>query len=177
MTGAHAIPARAPRTRALTLALYWGSLASGLLLPLLIQFLVEMRRQGGTFAQTFEASFDAFFLRLFAPGDGTLFVSLIGAAPFAVYAVFTLFHLGTAPRHGSRVVRRRRFAVLASFVSMLAVSAWGLHAIASSSSSTAALGYLVLPAYVLVAMLLGYGFGALLALRLDRRARPEHTPL
>jgi hypothetical protein len=85
------IPA-GPRTRGLTIALYWGSLIVGVLLPWVMQIGVEVWHR----KQPLAAFFDGLYLRLFGPDSGLLFLSLLSAAPFAVYAVFALFHLGTA---------------------------------------------------------------------------------
>lgn len=148
-------------TRTLTLALYWGSLAAGVLLPWVTQVSVALwRRQ-----QTLDAFFDGLYVRLFGPDGGLLFLSLLSAAPFALYAVFTLVHLGTAPRHGALVTRRRRVALLAAAAAMLGVSLWGHLAILTARGSTASIGFLFLPFYILIAMLAGYGLGRWIARR------------
>lgn len=146
-------------TRALTLALYWGSLAVGVALPWVMQISVEVSRR----KQTLDAFFDGLYVRLFGPDGGLLFLSLLGAAPFAVYAVFALIHLGTAPRHGALVTRRRRFALFTAAAAMLGVSIWGHLAILTARGSTAGIGFLFLPFYVLIAMLVGYGLGRWIA--------------
>jgi hypothetical protein len=144
-----------PGTRGLTLALYWGSLALGLLLPWAIQIWVEVVNHH----RPLMAFFDGLYLRLFGPETGLLLLSLLGVAPFLVYAVFALLHLGTAPRQGGLVVRRRRLALLVSLAAMLAVTTWGHYSILTARGSTASIGFIFLPFYVLLAMPLGYGIG------------------
>jgi len=154
------IPA-GPRTRGLTLALYWGSLVVGVLMPWVMQIGVEVwyRQQAPA------AFFDGLYLRLFGPDSGLLFLSLLSAAPFAIYAVFVLFHLGITPRHGALVTRRRRLALLLAAAAMIAVSVWGHYAILTARGSTASIGFLFLPIYLLMAMPIGYGLGQLIARR------------
>ncbi len=148
-----------PRTRGLTLALYWGSVVVGVLLPWVMQIGVETWYREKPLA----AFFDGLYLRLFGSDSGLLFLSLLSAAPFAVYAVFALFHLGTAPRRGALVMRRRRLALLLAAAAMIAVSVWGHYAILTARGSTASIGFLFLPIYLLIAMPLGYGLGRLIA--------------
>lgn len=150
-----------PATRALTLSLYWGALFIGLALPWLVRIVVDLTSHDRSLAQFFSG----LSLRLYGPDRGLLYLSLLSAAPFAVYAVFTLFHLGTAPRHGVEVTRRRRLALLLAGAVMLAVSVWGHYAIMTARGSTAAIGFIFLPLYVLVALPLGYGLGRWLARR------------
>ena len=143
------------RTRGLTLVLYWGSLVIGFLLPWAMLIWAEVwHRQ-----QTLVAFSDGIYLRIFGPESGLLWLSLLGAAPFAVYAMFTLFHLGTAPRHGDDIARRRRLALLLTLAAMIAASVWGHYSILTARGSTAGIGFLFLPFYVSAAMLAGYGVG------------------
>lgn len=146
-------------TRALTLVLYWGSLVVGALLPWVLQITLDVSRR----RHTLESFFDGLYVRLFGPDSGLLFLSLLGLAPFAVYAVFALIHLGTAPRHGALVTRRRRLALLVAAAAMLGMSIWGHLAILTARGSTAGIGFLFLPFYVLIAMLVAFGLGRWIA--------------
>lgn len=157
-----AAPGDAPRTRRLTLFLYWGSLAVGVLLPLGMQVGIEIWRRKTPLTVYFEGV----YVRLFMPGDGLLALTLLGAAPFAIHAIFALIHLGTAPRRGALVARRRGFALLLAFAAMVAVSAWGHHAILTAKGSTAGIGFIFLPFYVLFALPVAYGIGRWIARRL-----------
>lgn len=148
--------------RRLTLILYWGSLALGTLLPLALQAGVEIIRR----KQRLADYFDGFYVRLFAPGEGLLPLMLLGAAPFAVYAIFALFHLGLAPSYGALIVRRRGLALLLTLAAMLAVSTWGHYAILTAKGSTAGIGFIFLPFYVLLALPVAYGLGRLIARRI-----------
>lgn len=157
-----ATPGESPGTRRLTLFLYWGSLALGVLVPLGMQVGIEVWRR----KTTLTAHLDGLYVRLFAPGDGLLALTLLGAAPFVVYATFALIHLGTAPRHGAAVVRCRRFGLLLALPAMVAVSVWGHLAILTAKGSTAGIGFLFLPFYVLFALPVAYGIGRWVARRL-----------
>ncbi len=148
--------------RGLAVALYWGSVAIGLLLPFAMQVGVDVVRRKMPLA----GWFDGFWVYLFAQGSGLIALSLLGAAPFAIYAVCALIHLGTAPRHGALVTRRRRLALVLAFCAMVGVSAWGHLAILTARGSTAGIGLIFLPVYVLFAGLVAYGLGRLAGRRL-----------
>jgi hypothetical protein len=156
-------PTPLPGQRAVTAVLYWGSLVTGLFLPLIMQIAAETVHRGLPLAQAWSEFADAFWIRLFAPGDGRLFLSLFNVAPFAVYAIFALLHLGRAHVQGAIIARRRRLALIVGAGAMLAVSAWGHYAILTAKGSTAAIGFLFLPFYVLAAAPAGYGLGRLWA--------------
>ena len=106
--------------------------------------------------------FDGYFVRLFSPEDSDLFLILLGALPFAAFAVLALLHLGTASQKGALAFRRRRFALVLTFATMVAVSIWGHVAILTAKGSTAGIGFLFLPFYVGLAGIAAYGFGRLL---------------
>jgi hypothetical protein len=148
-------PPEAPRTRGLTLLLYWGSLTMGFLLPWVMQFAVDVGHRGRAAGEFF----DGLAVRLFGPESGLLLLSLLSAAPFVIYAVVTLLHLGTALRHGATVTRRRRFALLLALAAMLTVSMWGHYAILTARGSTAGIGFIFLPFTVTLATWLAYAIG------------------
>jgi hypothetical protein len=149
------MPPDVPRTRGLTLTLYWSSVITGFLLPWIMQCWVETWHR----KQPLAAFFDGLYLRLFGPESGLLWLSLLGAAPFVIYAVFALIHLGTAPRQGKTVTQRRRMALLLTLAAMILVSVWGHYSILTARGSTAGIGFIFLPFYVLIAMPVAYGIG------------------
>src|SRR3970282_2137367 len=153
----------APKVRRITLALYWGSLVLGFVLPWIMMVAADAFRRQVSLAKASARFMDAFHIRLFAPGESILFSALLGLAPFAVYAVFTLLHLGRSPRLGAAVVRRRLLGVGFAAVAMIAVSVWAHFAILTARGSTAAIGFIFLPFYTVIAMALGYGLGRLVA--------------
>ena len=95
---------------------------------------------------------------LFEPGFNEYLLTLMVAAPFLAAAIFLLFHLS-----GGEVQRNRLAGVAGSLSAGAALMLWGLIAIRTSGSSTAAIGYLFLPFEVLLAMLIGYLGGRLVA--------------
>ncbi len=138
-----------------TLQLYWGSIATGALLPLVVDLVVAATRRGQMPAQYFEG----FYLRLFAPQESVLMLTLLGGAPFLLFGVFALIHLGTTHRHGETLASRRRFALQLAFAAMVALSTWGHYSIMTARGSTAALGFLFLPFYVLATGVVAYAAG------------------
>jgi hypothetical protein len=64
-------------TRRRILRLYWGSMATGALLPLAVDLVVATTRRAQTPAQYLEG----FYLRLFAPQESVLMLALLGGAP------------------------------------------------------------------------------------------------
>lgn len=106
---------------------------------------------------------------LFAPGANEFLLALISAAPFVVLAVFSLFHL-------SAENRGRRTAGVCGALIFGAGLAVQVHAsIRMSVSSTAAIGFLVLPFEEVIVMPLGYGVGRLAA-SLVRKGTPRISP-
>ncbi len=150
-------------TRALTLALYWGALVTGLVLPSIMKIVADTGHRHQPLSRVLREFVDGFWLRLFAPGDGLIFISLYSALPFALFAIFALFHLGLANRRGELIARRRRAALLVSGAAMVIVSVWGHYAILTAKGSTAGIGLIFLPFYVLFAAMIGYGLGRLVA--------------
>jgi hypothetical protein len=144
----------APRLDRVALALYWGALAVGPGLPWALDVLFHGPGLGR---------------RLFAPGYNVFLIGVLDAAPFAAYAVFALVHLGTANRRGAEVARRRLAGVAAAGLALLGAALWVHLSILTSRSSTAALGYLVLPLELLPVLPVGYAAGRLAAARLGRR--------
>ena len=147
-------PPATPGLDRAAVAIYWGSLAVGLGLPWGLDVLFHGPGLGR---------------RLFAPGYNVFLIGVLDAAPFAVYAVFALVHLGTADRRAADVGRRRLAGVAAAGLALLAAALWVHLSILTSRSSTAALRYLFLPFELLLVLPVGYAAGRLAAARLGRR--------
>jgi hypothetical protein len=82
--------------------------------------------------------------------------------------VICLLHLGKAQAHGASLVTRRIGGALVAALFMVAVSLWGNISIFASRSSTAPIGFVFLPFYLLIGGALGYGLGRLVV-RLRQR--------
>ncbi len=149
--------------RTTTLILYWGALVTGMVLPSVMKIITDTGHRHQPLSRVLREFVDGFWLRLFAPGDGLIFISLYSAVPFALFAIFALFHLGLANRRGGLIARRRRAALLVSGAAMVIVSVWGHYTILTAKGSTAGIGLIFLPFFVLLATLIGYGLGRLLA--------------
>lgn len=168
MTESAQIPAPVSGQRVTTAILYWGLLVTGVLLPWITQIAADAGHRGKPLMPVLAEFCDGFWLRLFAPGDGRLFMSLLGALPFALYALFVLFHLGRAYHRGEIIARRRRLALIIGAAAMVMISAWGHYGILTAKGSTAGIGLIFLPFHVLIAALIGYGLGRLAAGKLLR---------
>ena len=86
-------------------------------------------------------------------------LTLLGGAPFLLFGVFALIHLGMADRRGEALASRRQFALQLAFATMVALSAWGHYGIMTARGSTAALGFLFLPFHVLAMGVVTYASG------------------
>lgn len=142
-------------------ALFWGSVLAGLLSPAVSMLLAGRRTMAeviGDFWQSFTGA-----------EPGLVIMTALHAAPFAAFAVFCLLHLGKAPAGDSSLAARRLGGALAAALLMVAVSLWGNISIFALRSSTAAIGFIFLPFYVLFAGALGYGLGRLIARLRQRR--------
>jgi len=95
---------------------------------------------------------------LFRPGYYELPIALLAAVPFLGAAVFSLFHLSAG-----QVPRGRWAGVTGALCAGVAVSLWIHINILTSRSSTAAIGYLLLPFEILFVMPIGYLAGRLIA--------------
>jgi hypothetical protein len=109
------------RTRRLAVQYYWGGIATGVMLPTLMEAVVTVARRSRTLGQVF----DGFYVRLFAPQESILMLTVLGGAPFLLFGIFALIHLGTADRHGTELAARRHFALQMTYVAMVALAARG----------------------------------------------------
>lgn len=138
-----------------TVLIFWGSIILGVVLPWAV-FIVTHRHNDPRVLETF-------WRDLLGPDPWMLLAGVFNGIPFLVYAVFALLHLGKAAGHGAAVAWRRLSGVLTAGAAMTAISLWGNIAILTSRSSTASIGFLFLPIYLLLALAAGYGLGRLLA--------------
>ncbi|ALA57520.1 hypothetical protein [Nitrospira moscoviensis] len=157
------------RPATLILTLFWGSLLLSLTLPwgLLTLFEVSAHRR------TMTEALKHVHLHFFAPGYQYFLVGLLSAAPFAVCAVFLLFHLGWRPLDRPRFVRRLA-GVSGSLLLMLGISFWTHLSALMYPDAQGALVYLFLPYILLVLIPLGYGIGRLI-IAFIRIVRPSET--
>jgi hypothetical protein len=139
-------------TRGWALGLYWGGIATGVLLPVAMEMAMEVGRQTRTLAQ----AIDGFYVRLFAPQEGVLMLTVLGGIPFLAFAIVALIQLGTAECRGHELAVRRRLGLQLAYLAMVALSIAGHHAIMNSRGSTAGLGFLFLPFFVVAAGVAAY---------------------
>jgi hypothetical protein len=146
------------RHTGLILSLYWGSILLSLTLPwgLLALFEISAHRR------TVGDAFRHLSLHFFAPGYHYFLVGALSAAPFVVYAVFLLFHLGWNDRLEPARQSRRTAGILGSLILMLGVSFWTHLSALMYPDAQGALVYLFLPYVLLVLIPLGYGAGRLI---------------
>jgi hypothetical protein len=149
----HAVSDR--RLSSVTLVLYWGTIVLGITLPWLLEIGVDVVVRHRPLVQTVRS----FPHQLFAPGRNQFLIGTLNAAPFLLFAVFLLLHLGKASVHGRDVSAQRLSGVVVALVAAFALSAYGNLAILTAHGSTAAIGYVFLPQAVAVMMVLGYGVG------------------
>jgi hypothetical protein len=142
------------------LALFWGSALAGVLLPPLSAWVAT--------GQSASEVCSDYWLSFTGAEPGLAYMTALHAAPFVAFGVFSLLHLGIAPAADSSLAARRLGGALTAALLMILVSLWGNTALFSSRSSTAGLGFMVLPFYVLLASAFGYGLGRLLP-RFTRR--------
>ena len=150
------------------LALFWGSMLVSLTLPWALQTVFEVSAHRRTIAEALKHV----ALHLFAPGSNYFLVGALSAVPFAVCAVFLLFHLGWNPTLEPPQYARRLAGVLGSLLLMLGVSFWTHVSALLYPDAQGAVVYLFLPAILIVLIPVGYGAGRL-ALAFTRLLRPS----
>ena len=134
-------------------ALLWGSVLAGLVLPALSMWFAKDRPAAAVIAEFAQAFTGA--------QPGMIIMTAMHAAPFLAFGVFCLLHLGKEPASDASLASRRLVGALVAALLMVAMSLWGNISIFASRSSTAAIGFLFVPFYVLIAAVLGYGLGRL----------------
>jgi hypothetical protein len=144
--------------------LFWGSLLTGLTLPWLLHILVQVFSRSRSSSQ----AFGDLSMNLFAPGYNYFLIGAWNGSAYVVYAVIVLFAVGRAHVRGPQVALRRLTGAQLALVAMLAVNAWADISIMTSRSSTAAIGYLFVPATTLVAAGLGCVVGRLMGGWIER---------
>jgi len=140
--------------------LFWGSALAGLLLPAVSMWLAKRRTTAEVISE--------FWYSFTGAEPGMIIMTALHALPFVAFAMFCLLHLGKVPADNASLRGRRLGGVLVGTFLMIAMSLWGNISIFASRSSTAAIGFLFMPFYLLFAGILGYCLGRLLA-RLWRR--------
>jgi hypothetical protein len=142
----------------ITVALYWGCIVFGLTLPGIITVVHDASRGSGGWADAWQD----FHLHLFAPGYNLFLVGVLNALPFAVLAVFLLFHLGTAPPHGPVIVARRLAGIIGAWLAAFGLSLWLHLTLTLHPDAQGAIALFFLPFYMLLLMPVGYGCGRLI---------------
>ncbi len=132
-------------------ALFWGSALAGVLLPALSMWLARRHPASEVLSD--------YWLSFTGAEPGLVFMTALHAAPFVAFGAFCLLHLGKAPVDDRPGAARRLGGALAGALLMVAVSLWGNIAIFASRSSTASIGFIFLPFYLLLASVSGYGLG------------------
>jgi hypothetical protein len=130
-------------------ALFWLIIATGVCVPAIVAIATDTAK-----GDDLPSAAARWFEHLFEPGYNEFLLTLIGAAPFLVLAVFSLFHATS----GKRVA-----GVAGALMAAAAVTIWGEIAIRTSRSSTAAIGFLFLPFEAAMVMPAGYLVGRLVA--------------
>lgn len=139
------------------LILFWGSILLSLALPWGLLALFEVSAHRRTVAEAVRH----LRLHFFAPGYHYFLVGLLSAAPFVVFAVFLLLHLGSDTRLTPAQASGRKAGVYGSLFLMFGVSFWTHLSALIYPDAQGALVYLFLP-YVLVVLIpIGYGLGRL----------------
>ena len=132
--------------------LFWATIAFGFAVSPLIAIGTEIAK-GAPFA----SALSQWMGHLFEPGYNEFLIALFTSLPFVAAAVFLMFHLAAG-----QIPRGRWAGVAGALCTGTALTLWALIAIRMSRSSTASIGYLVLPFEVLFVMPIGYVAGRLL---------------
>jgi HEAT repeats len=150
------------RLTTFTLLIYWGCILLGLGIPWLATVAVDVLKHG----QSLDQAWHQLRLHLFAPGYNLFLIGLMNAAPFLLFAVFALFHLGLAPPQDRRVCGRRGAGLLVTALGLVGLCAWTHVMTLWFPDAQGALAYFFLPFVLLGFMPVGYavgrGVGALL---------------
>lgn len=152
------------RQTTFTLLIYWGSILFGFTIPWLATVMVDIVKHDQSLAQAMHQ----LRLHLFAPGYNLFLIGLMNAAPFLIFAVFALLHLGLAPSDNRKVTGRRGVALFVTAIALVGLSAWVHIMTIWFPDAQGALAYLFLPFVLLGLMPIGYAIGRGLGLLLFR---------
>ncbi|MBM4133581.1 MAG: hypothetical protein FJ245_07420 [Nitrospira sp.] len=157
---------RRPVLTKLTLTLYWGSIFLGLTLPWVVRIAHEVYASHVPWIEAMRS----LNRQLFAPGYNLFLVGAMNAAPFAIFALFILFHLGRAHLCEPATVTRRIGGALGGTAVLLGVSLWAHIGTVVYPDAQGALLYFFLPFYLLLLTPLGYVMGHIVGRWLGGRA-------
>lgn len=155
-------PVQAKQVRA-TLALYWGTILLSLMFPWLLLLFFEVSAHRRSFAEGLRYV----HLHFFAPGYNFFLIGVLNAAPFALFAVFVLFHLGPAAGR-DQLFRRRRAGIVGSLTLAFGVSFWTHVTTLAYPDAQGAFAYFMLPVILVVLLPMGYAAGRVLPWLRDR---------
>nr|MBI3611600.1 hypothetical protein [Nitrospirota bacterium] len=147
--------AHRPDLTRLTLILYWGNILLGLTLP----WVVRIAHEVYTSHVSAISATQSLRRQLFAPGYNLFLVGAMNAAPFVIFALFVLFHLGRAHLCEPATVTRRIGGVLGGTTVLLGVSLWAHIGTVVYPDAQGALVYFFLPFYLSILIPLGYAVG------------------
>ncbi|MBM4127796.1 MAG: hypothetical protein FJ247_10680 [Nitrospira sp.] len=144
----------------LTLTIYWSSILFGLTAPWISNIAVDVLKHGQPLVQAIHQ----LRLHLFAPGYNLFLIAALNAAPFVLFAVVALLHLGLIPPEECRLARRRSLALCVALLLGIGLSAWTHVMTLWFPDAQGALAYFFLPFVLLALFPLGYlagrGLGA-----------------
>ena len=143
------------RWTAFTLLVYWGCVLLGLCIPWLATITVDMLKHDQSLAQALHQ----LRLHLFAPGYNLFLIGLLNAAPFLLFAIFALLHMGFAPLENRRLRGRRSAGILVTAVGLIGLSSWTHLMTLWHPDAQGALAYLFLPFVLLGIMPISYALG------------------
>lgn len=147
--------ANRPDLTRLTLTLYWGSIVLGLTLPWIVRIAHEVYAGHAPWMDALQS----LNRQLFAPGYNLFLVGAMNAAPFAIFALFVLFHLGRAHLCEPPMIPRRIGGALGGATVLLGVSLWAHIGTVVYPDAQGALVYFFLPFYLSILIPLGYAVG------------------
>ena len=152
------------RLTAFTLLLYWGSILFGFGIPWLTTVMVDIVKHDQSLAQAMHQ----LRLHLFAPGYNLFLIGLMNAAPFLIFAIFALLHLGLTPPEVGKLAGRRGAALLVTALALVGLSAWVHVMTLWFPDAQGALAYFFLPFVLLGLMPVSYAIGRGIGLLLFR---------
>ena len=138
-----------------TLFIYWSCIVLGLGIPWFATIAVDMLKHDQSLVQATHQ----LQIHLFAPGYNLFLIALLNAAPFLLFAIFSLLHLGFAPSTDQNLCRRRGAGVTVAAIGLFGLSAWTHVTTLWHPDAQGALAYLFLPVVLLALMPIAYALG------------------